>query len=39
MIGAVALGRTTVRGLLEAEDVLRTVSALTALGAVIREIR
>ena len=36
IIGAVALGRTTVRGLLEAEDVLRTVSALTALGAVIK---
>ena len=36
IIGAVALGRTTVRGLLEAEDVLRTVSALTALGAIIK---
>lgn len=36
IIGAVALGRTIVRGLLEAEDVLRTVSALTALGAIIK---
>lgn len=33
MIGAVALGRTTIRGLLEAEDVLRTVTALRSIGA------
>ena len=33
MIGAAALGRTTVTGLLEAEDVLRTAGALRALGA------
>ncbi len=33
MIGALALGETTVRGLLEGEDVLRTAAALRALGA------
>ena len=33
MFGAVALGRTTVTGLLEGEDVLRTAAAMRALGA------
>ena len=33
MFGALALGETTVRGLLEGEDVLCTAAALRALGA------
>ena len=33
MLGAVASGETTVRGLLEAEDVVNTAKAMTALGA------
>lgn len=33
MIGACAVGRTRIGGLLEAEDVLRTAAALRALGA------
>ncbi len=33
ILGALALGETTVRGLLEGEDVLRTAAALRALGA------
>ena len=33
MFGALATGRTRVRGLLEAEDVINTAHALTALGA------
>src|SRR5262249_3950463 len=33
MLGALALGETTVRGLLEGEDVLGTAAALRALGA------
>jgi 3-phosphoshikimate 1-carboxyvinyltransferase len=33
MFGAMALGRTTVTGLLEGEDVLRTAAAMRALGA------
>ena len=33
MFGALALGETTVRGLLEGEDVLGTAAALRALGA------
>lgn len=33
MFGAMALGRTTVHGLLEGEDVLATGRAMTALGA------
>ena len=33
MFGAIALGRTTVTGLLEGEDVLRTAAAMRALGA------
>jgi len=32
MIGAVAVGQTVVRGLLEGEDVLRTAAALNTLG-------
>ena len=32
MIGALGVGRTTIRGLLEAEDVRRTAAALRALG-------
>jgi 3-phosphoshikimate 1-carboxyvinyltransferase len=35
MLGAVAVGETTVRGLLEGEDVLHTASALRLLGAEI----
>jgi len=38
MIGALAVGETTIRGLLEGEDVLRTAEAMTALGAeIVRE--
>jgi 3-phosphoshikimate 1-carboxyvinyltransferase len=33
MFGALAAGRTTINGLLEAEDVLNTAKAVTALGA------
>ncbi len=33
ILGALAVGRTTIDGLLEGEDVLRTASAMTALGA------
>ena len=33
MLGALALGETTVRGLLEGEDVLATAAAMRALGA------
>jgi 3-phosphoshikimate 1-carboxyvinyltransferase len=36
MFGAMALGETTVRGLLEGEDVLCTAAALRALGADVR---
>jgi 3-phosphoshikimate 1-carboxyvinyltransferase len=32
MIGALAVGRTVVRGLLEGDDVLRTAAGLTAMG-------
>jgi 3-phosphoshikimate 1-carboxyvinyltransferase len=35
MFGALALGETVVRGLLQGEDVLRTAAALRALGAEI----
>lgn len=35
MLGGIASGVTTVRGLLEGEDVLRTIAALQALGATI----
>ena len=37
MIGAVAVGRTTVSGLLQAEDVLHTAAALRALGAGVQQ--
>ncbi len=38
MIGALAVGETTIRGLLEGEDVLRTAEVMTALGAeILRE--
>ena len=33
MFGALATGKTTIKGLLEAEDVLNTAKAVTALGA------
>ena len=33
MFGAIAMGETTIRGLLEAEDVVNTARAMTALGA------
>jgi 3-phosphoshikimate 1-carboxyvinyltransferase len=33
LLGALAVGETTVRGLLEGEDVLRTIAAIRALGA------
>ena len=33
MFGAIAVGETRIRGLLEAEDVLNTARAMTALGA------
>lgn len=33
MLGALATGRTTIRGLLESEDVINTARAVTALGA------
>ena len=33
MLGALATGRTTIKGLLEAEDVLNTAKVVTALGA------
>ena len=33
MFGAIAIGETTIRGLLEAEDVINTARAMTALGA------
>jgi 3-phosphoshikimate 1-carboxyvinyltransferase len=34
MFGALATGKTTIMGLLEAEDVLNTAKAVTALGAI-----
>jgi len=37
MFGGIAEGQTTVRGLLEGEDVLSTVAALTAVGAKIHK--
>jgi 3-phosphoshikimate 1-carboxyvinyltransferase len=36
MVGALALGETTVHGLLQGEDVLSTAAALRALGAEVR---
>jgi 3-phosphoshikimate 1-carboxyvinyltransferase len=38
MLGATATGRTRIRGLLEAEDVLNTAKAVTALGAPARKV-
>ena len=38
MLGALATGRTTVRGLLEGEDVLNTAKALQAMGCPIRKV-
>lgn len=35
MLGALAIGKTTIRGLLEGEDVLATAAAMRAMGAVI----
>ena len=37
MLGALASGRTRIRGLLEAEDVINTARALTALGVPARK--
>jgi 3-phosphoshikimate 1-carboxyvinyltransferase len=37
MFGAVATGETTIRGLLEAEDVVNTAKAMAALGATVRK--
>jgi 3-phosphoshikimate 1-carboxyvinyltransferase len=37
MLGALATGRTVIRGLLEAEDVINTARAVTALGAPARK--
>src|SRR5258707_15844774 len=38
MFGALAIGRTEIRGLLEGEDVLATAAALRAMGAdIVRE--
>jgi len=37
MLGGIAMGTTTVRGLLEGEDVLRTIAALQAMGAIIQK--
>ena len=33
LLGALAVGKTSVRGLLEGEDVLRTIATVRALGA------
>ncbi len=35
MLGALAIGKTTIRGLLEGEDVLATAAAMRAMGATI----
>ncbi|MCG8510337.1 MAG: 3-phosphoshikimate 1-carboxyvinyltransferase [Rhodospirillales bacterium] len=37
MLGALAIGETRIDGLLEAEDVLRTADAVSALGAGVRQ--
>ncbi len=37
MLGSLAVGRTTVRGLLEGEDVLATAAAFRAMGATIEK--
>lgn len=38
MLGALAIGETTIRGLLEGEDVLATAAAMRAMGATIDRI-
>lgn len=38
MFGALAVGRTTVKGLLESEDVLATADAMRAVGATITKL-
>ncbi len=35
MLGSIAIGRTIINGLLEGEDVLATIAALSSMGAVI----
>jgi len=37
MFGALAVGRSTIAGLLEGEDVLRTAAAMRAVGAVLNQ--
>ncbi len=37
MLGAIAIGRTKINGLLEGEDVLATIAALSSMGAVINK--
>ena len=39
ILGALAIGRTRIKGLLEGEDVMRTAEALRALGAGIKRER
>ena len=39
MLGAIAVGRTAITGLLEAEDVLNTAKAMAALGARVERYR
>jgi 3-phosphoshikimate 1-carboxyvinyltransferase len=38
MLGALAIGRTEITGLLEGEDILATAAALNALGAAVRRL-
>ena len=38
MLGALTIGRTSIRGLLESEDVISTMNALRALGAQIENV-
>ena len=38
ILGSLAVGRTTVRGLLEGDDVLRTAAAMSALGASVERL-
>ena len=39
MLGALAIGETTISGLLEAEDVINTARAMAALGALVERWR
>ena len=39
MLGALAIGETTISGLLEAEDVINTARAMAALGAAVERWR